>query len=70
MFHLRNISDMNDLCNAQDVILLCEVIENVFQLTQDKYGFSPRKCNSASTLTGSIERERERSFENNYILIN
>ena len=34
MFHLRNISDMNDLCNAQDVILLCEVIENVFQLSK------------------------------------
>ena len=54
---MRNISDMNDLCNAQDVILLCEVIENVFQLMQDKYGFSSRKCNSASTLTGSIERD-------------
>ena len=23
----------------------------------DKYGFTPRKCNSASTLSGSIERD-------------
>ena len=24
----RNLGDMNDLCNAQDVILLAEIIEN------------------------------------------
>ena len=54
---MRNLSDMNDLYNAQDVILLCEIIENRIQLMQDKYGFNPRKCNSASTLSGSIERD-------------
>ena len=47
---MRNPSDMNDLYNAQDVILLREVIENRFQLMRDKYGFNPRKCNSASTV--------------------
>ena len=54
---MRNRSDMNDLYNAQNVVLLCEIIENIFQLMQNKYGFKPRKCNSASTLNGSIERE-------------
>ena len=54
---MRNLSDINDLYNAQDVILLCEIIENRIQLMQDKYGFNPRKCNSASTLSGSIERD-------------
>ena len=52
---MRNLSDMNDLYNAQDVILLCESIENRFQLMQGKYGFNPRKCNSAITLSGFIE---------------
>ena len=28
---MRNLGDMNDLYNAQDVILLCEIIENRFQ---------------------------------------
>ena len=55
---MRNLSDMSDLYNVQHVILLCEIIENRFQLMQDKYGFNPRKCNSASTLSDSIERER------------
>ena len=54
---MRNLSDMNNLYNVQDVILLCETIENRFQLMQDKYCFNPRKCNSASTLSGSIERD-------------
>ena len=52
-----NLGDMNDLYNAQYVILLCEIGENRFQFMHDRYGFNPRKCNSASTLSGCIERE-------------
>ena len=48
---------MNDLYSAQDVILLCEIIENRFQLMQEENGFNPRKCNSGSTLSSCIERE-------------
>ena len=54
---MRNLGDLNDLYNAQDVILLSELVENRFQLMQDKYGFNPRKCNSASALSGCIEKE-------------
>ena len=57
MLKMRHLGDLNDLYNAQDVILLTELIENRFQFMQDKYGFNPRKCNSASTLSGCIERE-------------
>ena len=52
-----NLGDMNGLYNAQDTILLCEIIENRFQLMQDEYGYNPRKCNSTSTLSSCIERE-------------
>ena len=54
---MQHLGDLNDLYNAQDVILLSELIENRFQLMQDRYGFNPRKCNSASALSGCIERE-------------
>ena len=54
---MRHLGDLNDLYNAQDVILLSELIENRFQFMQDNYGFNPRKCNSASSLSGCIERE-------------
>ena len=53
---MRNLVDMNDLYNTQDLILLCEIIENRFQLMHAKYRFNPRKRNSASSLSGSIER--------------
>ena len=35
---MRNLSDLNDLYNAQDVIILLEMIENRFQSMQDKTG--------------------------------
>ena len=54
---MRHLGDLNDLYNFQDVALLCEILENRFQLMHERYGFNPRKCNSASTLSGCIERE-------------
>ena len=57
---MRNLGDMNDLYNPQDVILLSEIIENCFQVMNDTYGFNPRKCNSASSMSRYIEREMSR----------
>ena len=58
---IRHLGDMNDLYTVQDVILLCEIYENRFQFRNDRYGFNPRKCNSASTfLSRCIEREMSR----------
>ena len=54
---MRNLGDLNDLYNTQDVILLCEILESRFQVMQNTYGFNPRKCNLASTMSGCIERE-------------
>ena len=48
---------MNDLYTVQGVILFCKIAENRFQFMHDQYGFNPRKCNSASTLSSCIERE-------------
>ena len=54
---MRNLGDLNDLYNVQDVVILCEILENRFQAMQETYGFNPRKCNSASTMSSCIERE-------------
>ena len=54
---MRNVGDLNVLYNTQDVILLTKVIESRFQAMHDTYGFNPRKCNSASSMSGCIERE-------------
>ena len=57
---MRNLGDINDLYNMQNVILLCEIIENRFQKMQDKFGFNPRKCNLASTLSGCVQRDQSK----------
>ena len=48
---MRNLGDLNDLYNTQDVILLTQILESRFQVMQNTYGFNPRKCNSVSTIS-------------------
>ena len=55
---MRNLGDLNDLYNTQDVILLCEFLESRFQVMQNTYGFNPRKCNLPSTMSCCIELEK------------
>ena len=54
---MRHLGDLNDLYSVQDVILLSEIIENRFEVMHKTYGFNPRMCNSASVMSGYIERE-------------
>ena len=54
---MRNLSDMNDLYNVQDVVLLAEIIENRFEDMFKKYQYNPRKYNSASTSSSCIQRD-------------
>ena len=54
---MRNLGDLNDLYSTQDFILLTENIQSRYRAIQNTYGFNPRKCNSASSMSGCIERE-------------
>ena len=40
---MRNLGDLNELYNTQDMILLTEIIESRFQAMQNTYGFNPTK---------------------------
>ena len=57
---MRNLSDLNNLYNVQYVILLIVIIENRFQEMQNETGYNPRKINSASKLSGCIQREQSK----------
>ena len=50
----RGLSDLYDLYNAQDVILVCEIMENRFHVMCNKLVCNPRKCNSVSKLNSCI----------------
>ena len=52
LLKMRDLSDLNNLYNAQDVIILLEIIENRFQTMQDKTGYNLRIINSSSKLSG------------------
>ena len=54
---MSNLSDLNALYNFQDTIALTEIFENRSQTMQEKFKFNPRKCSSASTLSGAIQRD-------------
>ena len=60
LLQMRNLSDLNDIYNVQDVIILLEIIENRFQIIQDKTSYNPRIINSASKLSGCIQREKSK----------
>ena len=60
LLKMRNLSDLNDLYNVQDVILLMVIIENRFQEMQNETGYNPRKINSASKLRSCIQREQSK----------
>ena len=57
---MRDMSHLNDLYNAQDVILLYKIFEKGFQSMFEKTGFNSRKCNSANKLSGGIQREQSK----------
>ena len=60
LLRIRDLSDLNDLYNAQDVILLLKIMENRFQAMYEKSMYNPRKCNSASKLSSCIQREQSK----------
>ena len=60
LLKMRNLSDLNDLYNAQDVILLLEIIENRLQAMQERSGYNSRIISSPSKLSGCIQREKSK----------
>lgn len=57
LLKVRNLNDISDLYNAQDVILMWEIVENRFKLMYKTYDFNTRKSNSDSTLNGCVQRD-------------
>ena len=56
ILRVRNLSDFNDICNTQDVIILAVILEYHWQKTKNDTGFDPRYFTSASTFSGANER--------------
>ena len=56
LMKMSNLSDLNALCNFQDMIILAEIFENRASIMHQKFGYNPLRCSSAITLSGAIQR--------------
>ena len=62
LLKMWGISYLSDLCNAQDVILLFEIIQSTFQTMFKKSVYNSKKYNLASKLSGCIQREQPKTI--------
>ena len=50
------MGDLNRIYNFQDTAILCEIFEQRSSLLQKLYKYNAKKCNSASSFSGCVQR--------------
>ena len=53
---LKTLSDLNRIYNFQDTAILCEIFEERSLLCQKLFKYNAKKCNSASSFSGCVQR--------------
>ena len=56
ILRLKTLGDLNRIYNFQDTAILCEIFEQRATLLQKLFKFNTRKCNSASSFSGCVQR--------------
>ena len=56
LLRLKKPLELNDIYNFQNTIIFCEIFENKAREMMRKFPYNPRKCTSASSLSGCIHR--------------
>ena len=59
---MRDLSDLNDLYSAEDIIIFLEIMEKRFPTMHEKLMYKPRKYNSASKLSGVFNMNSQQYF--------
>ena len=57
---LENLGELNELYNFQDTKILCEILEQRSVHLQKMFKFNPKKCNSASSFSGCVHRNKSK----------
>ena len=58
--NLSNLLELNQIYNFQDTIILCEIFEQQSEMLKNIFEFNPRKCNSASSFSGYVNRNKNK----------
>ena len=54
------ITKINKIYDFQDTIILCQIFEQRSEQLQRLFRYSPRKCNSASSFSGCVQRDQSK----------
>ena len=57
---LKNLGELNKIYNFQDTIILCEIFKQRSEHLQKLFKYNPRKCNSASSFSGCVHRDKRK----------
>ena len=57
---MLNLGELNRLYSFQDTIILCEIFEQRSSRLQEIFNYNPRKCNSASSFSGCVDRNKSK----------
>ena len=60
LLRMKTLGDMNRVYNIQDTLILCEIFEQRSILLQNLFKFNPRKCNSSSSFSGCVHRNKSK----------
>ena len=55
---LKDLVELSKIHNFQDIVILCEVFEQSSEHLQKLFKYNPRKCNSASSFSGCVHRDK------------
>ena len=55
---LQNLGELNKINSFQDTIILCEIFGQRSYLLQKFFKYNPRKCNSASSFSNCVQRDK------------
>ena len=58
LLRLKTFGDMNRIYSFQDTLILCKIFEQKASLLEKLFKFNPRKCNSASSFSGTVHRNK------------
>ena len=53
---LKTLGDLNRIYDFQDTAILCEIFEERSSLLQKLFKYNAKKCNSASSFSGCVQR--------------
>ena len=57
---LKDLGELNKIYNFQDTIILCVIFEQRSCHLQEIFKYNPRKCSSASSFSGCVQREESK----------